>query len=133
MTKKIKTTLAENIFLELNLVSQLTMSTLQEAPMTDQKTTPTPKTSPNPELVRIFNSALVSTRAASKKDAATEILQLVHTPAFEAIMDSIRNLSMRRGISESEAAEWLIQTFRKIDECWSDHLMAEGLRAIQKS
>ncbi len=109
------------------------MSKHQEDPMTEQNATQTIKAAPSSDLVRIFNSALVTTRAASKRDAAAEVLQLVHSPAFEAIMESIRNLSVRRGISESEAAEWLIKTFRKVDECWSEHLIAEGLKSIQKS
>lgn len=83
------------------------------------------------ELTRIFNSAIVSTRAETGRDFSAELYQLVQTPAFSAILSAIRLLSRSQGLSEAVAAEQVITTFRKLDSVWADYLFQEGVDRVR--
>lgn len=83
------------------------------------------------ELTRIFNSALVTTRAESLKDFTTELFGLVESPAFRAILAAIRQHARNYGLSEKEAAEQIIQTFRKVDRIWADYIYQEGVDRLR--
>lgn len=83
------------------------------------------------ELTRIFNSALVATRVAESKNPASELHALMETPAFQAMMNSVRHLARSEGISEREAAELLVQTFRKVDQIWADYIYQEGVNRLR--
>ncbi len=83
------------------------------------------------ELTRIFNTALVSTRAKNLRDSSAELYALLQAPAFRVILGSIRQLSAQQGISELEAAEKVIETFRRIDEIWSDCIFQEGVNQLK--
>jgi hypothetical protein len=87
------------------------------------------------ELTKIFNSALIATRAASStipsKDIAGEMLELVQSQSFRAILMAVRQLAVLEGKSEREAAEQLINAFRKIDSLWADYVFAEGLKSVR--
>lgn len=83
------------------------------------------------ELTRIFNSALVSSRAESLKDFSHELLGLVESPAYQAIINAVRQLARSQGIGERESAEILIQTFRKLDRLWSDYVFQEGVDRLR--
>lgn len=83
------------------------------------------------ELARVFNSALVATRANAARDFSGELFALVETPAFRAILAAVRNLSRSQGISDREAAETLVETFRKIDGLWSAYVFQEGVDRLR--
>ncbi len=83
------------------------------------------------ELAKVFNSALLSTRAAGSKDVAGEMLELVRSPAFRAILMAVRQLAVLEGLSERQAAEQLVRTFRKMDVLWADYVFAEGLERVR--
>lgn len=83
------------------------------------------------ELTRIFNSALVSSRAESLKDFSHELLGLVESPAYQALINAVRQLARSQGIGERESAEILIQTFRKLDRLWSDYVFQEGVDRLR--
>ncbi len=83
------------------------------------------------ELARIFNTALVSTRAEGVSDFSGELRTLMSSPAVGAILQTVRSISRAQGISEREAAESLIQTFRKLDRIWTEYLYQEGLDRIK--
>ena len=94
------------------------------------------------ELTKIFNSAIVSTRVdsgqagAKARDFSAELYTLVQTPAFSAILSAIRLLARSQNLSEREAAEQMIGTFRRLDGVWTDYVFQEGvdrLRAPAKS
>ena len=85
------------------------------------------------ELTRLLNAAILSTRADRKKDFAGELYQLVESPAFEAILAAIRNLSHSTGISERQAAEQIVQTFRKVDAVWTEYVFQEGVDRLRGS
>ena len=84
------------------------------------------------ELARIFNTVLVSTQTDSKRDFSAELYALTESASFSAILSSVRNLARVQGISERQAAEQVIQTFRKLDEVWGDYLYREGIDRIRQ-
>src|SRR4051794_30102124 len=90
-------------------------------------TAPQPTPSSTADLTRLLNAAILSTRAERKKDFAAELYQLVESPAYEAILGAIRALASSSGISERQAAEQIVQTFRKVDQVWAEYVFQEGV------
>jgi hypothetical protein len=83
------------------------------------------------DLTRLFNAAILSTRADRKKDFAGELYNLVESPAFEAILGAIRTLSRTGGFTERQAAEQIVQTFRRIDSVWTEYVIQEGVDRLR--
>ncbi len=83
------------------------------------------------ELIRVLNTALVSTRAQAQRDFSQELLELMKEPGFKAMLQAVRWLSEQQSCPEPQAAEMLIQTFRKADGLWRDYLFQEGVDRIQ--
>ncbi len=84
------------------------------------------------DLVRVFNTALVTSRLDGSKAYVREMTDLVETPAFRAILNAVRQLARLQGISERAAAEQVIQTFRKVDALWAEYLVHEGLAHLKR-
>jgi hypothetical protein len=82
-------------------------------------------------LSRIFNTALVSTQAPEKKDFSKELKEVTQEASYKAILSSVKQLAALQGISEAQAAEEMIKTFRKIDSIWKDYVFQEGLDRIR--
>ena len=98
-----------------------------------QKSSPSPKIPPKDELVRIFNTALVSSKAGEKRrNFSSELCEVSEGLPFKAILSAIRQLARLEGITEKQAAEKTIQTFRKIDKIWTDYIFQEGLEKLRK-
>ena len=83
------------------------------------------------ELTKIFNTAVVSSRANANRDFSNELYNLVDSPSFEAILHGIRHLSNSQGVSERQAAEQIVKTFRKLDQVWTDYIFQEGVDRVQ--
>jgi hypothetical protein len=83
------------------------------------------------ELTRLFSTALVSTRVDSIRDYSAELFALVESPAFRAILTAVRQIARTQNIPDREAAELLIQTFRKMDKIWGDYLFQEGIDRLK--
>lgn len=83
------------------------------------------------DLTRIFNTALVATRVESSRDFSAELYALVQSPAFRAILDSIRSLARDQKLGEREAAEAIVQTFRRVDRIWEDYILQEGVDRLK--
>jgi len=83
------------------------------------------------DLARIFNTALVATRVSAPRDFSAELYALIESPAFRTILNAIRQLARLQGISDREAAESLIQTFRKVDRIWGDYIFQEGIDRLK--
>lgn len=83
------------------------------------------------ELARIFNTALVATLAGGARDFSTEIFELMESPPFRAILGAVRQHARLQGLSERQAAEQIIASFRKIDQVWSDYVFQEGVDRIK--
>ncbi len=84
------------------------------------------------ELIRVFNTALVSSKNHSGREFSSELYQLTETAPFKAILSAVRQLSKVQGIHERKAAELVIETFRRMDEIWDGYLLQEGLNQMKK-
>lgn len=84
-------------------------------------------------LNQIFNTALVSSRSDTNPYTATEIHKLMETPSFRAILQATQLLAGDQGVSEIEAAREIIRTFRKMDQLWTEYLVAEGVERLKVS
>lgn len=79
----------------------------------------------------IFNTAFVRSRAPSPgRDLTGELAELSKSPAYQAIMFAAQQLAKSQDLSELEAAEQIIETFRKMDDVWKCYLLQEGLARI---
>jgi hypothetical protein len=84
------------------------------------------------ELARVFNTAIVSSQANTTRDLSAELQQLTQSAPFKAILNAVRQLASVQGITERQSAEVIIETFREIDEVWSEYVFREGLDKIRK-
>lgn len=85
------------------------------------------------ELTRIFNTALVSSRVEEIRDYSAELYKLMDTPAFETILNSVRTLARQQCLSDRDAAELIIQTFRKLDRVWTEYVLHEGVERLKSN
>jgi hypothetical protein len=83
------------------------------------------------ELIRVFNTALLATQRQAHRDYSREIFELMDTPAFRAILASVRQLARMSGTTERQAAEQIIATFRKVDQVWREYVFHEGVERIK--
>ncbi|MGE0614675.1 MAG: hypothetical protein AB7P04_03465 [Bacteriovoracia bacterium] len=87
-------------------------------------------------LARIFNTAMISTRSQagqSADDLSRKLFELMKTSEFQAILGTCQQLAVKQGISEKTAAERVIETFRQIDQIWSDYVFREGVEKLKGS
>jgi hypothetical protein len=47
-------------------------------------------------------------------------------------LNAVRQLAAVQGITERQSAEVIIETFRNMDEVWSEYVYREGLDKIRK-
>lgn len=92
---------------------------------------PVPAASNSDELIRVFNTALVGTQAGQSRDFSNEIFELMENPAFRAILGAVRQHARLQGLSERQAAEQIITTFRKMDRVWSEYVFHEGVERLK--
>ena len=85
------------------------------------------------ELIRIFNTALIATQAEPTRDFTSKIYELMETPAFRAILSTVRQYARLQGLSERQAAEQLIQTFREMDSVWRDYVFQQGVDRLKNA
>ena len=94
---------------------------------------PGPEPVANENTTKVVNTAFIETAARAVADHGTELYQLVQTPGFKAITEAVRILARSQGMSEKDAAETLIDTFRKVDQIWKDFVYSEGLKRLKSS
>jgi len=86
------------------------------------------------ELARLFNTALLSTRAnpapQQVPDLAAQMDALMDSQAYRSLLECVRDHALRMGISERQAAEELVVAFRGADRIWRHYLEREGLSRI---
>jgi hypothetical protein len=87
----------------------------------------------NDTTTKVLNTAFIETAARSISDHGTELYQLVQTPAYKAIAEAVRSLARSQGMSEKDAAETVIDTFRKVDKIWKDFVFSEGIKRLKSS
>lgn len=87
------------------------------------------------DLARMFNSAILSTRSlpavGSSRSPSGELVQLMDSPAFRALLASIRQLARQEAISERQAAEKMILAFRRVDQLWTEYVFQEGMTSLR--
>ena len=83
------------------------------------------------DLIRVFNTALVATQASQARDFSNEIFELMENPAFRAILGAVRQHARLQGLSERQAAEQIITTFRKMDRVWGEYVFSEGVERLK--
>ncbi|MGK5082205.1 hypothetical protein WDW37_02785 [Bdellovibrionota bacterium FG-1] len=93
---------------------------------------PAPASIPD-ELIRIFNTALIATQTETSRDFSSEIYELMETAAFRAMLGAVRQHSRLQGLSEKQAAEQIIMTFRKMDRVWRDYVFQEGVEKLKNA
>jgi hypothetical protein len=84
-----------------------------------------------PDLSRIFSTAIVSTRVEKEKDLSREIAELMKNPAFQIILEAVDRHATQQGIPAKQAAEEIIETFRKIDSSWSGFVFQQGVNRVR--
>lgn len=89
------------------------------------------------QSTKLFNTAVIATRISRSKQVPEEgtcsarLGALIKTPAFHAILKSIKEYAQEAGLSEASAAEEIIRTFRNIDEVWDEYIFQEGLGRLK--
>jgi hypothetical protein len=86
---------------------------------------------PVDDIARILNTAVVSTRTQENRDCSAELYELVQSPAYSAILAAVKQHATSSGITEVQAAEQVIQTFRKLDSIWGTYLHQEGVARLR--
>ena len=66
-----------------------------------------------------------------KKDFAAELKSLTESTGFKAILSAVKQLSQVHGLTEKEAAEKIIETFKQMDQLWCEYVSQEGLEKIR--
>lgn len=88
-------------------------------------------------LCRVLNSAMVSTRGSLEGAAASsstqELAVLMKTPAYRHLLLAVENMAEEQGLTEKDAAEVMVQTFRRVDQIWSEYLIQLGLERLKKN
>ena len=102
------------------------------SPVSNAIGAPRTETAPNvDDIARVFNSALVSTRVSENRNASSELHGLMESAPFRVILTAVRQLARTQGITERQAAEQMIQTFRKVDQIWGDYVYQEGVDRLR--
>jgi hypothetical protein len=83
------------------------------------------------QSTKFFNTAVVSTKAPKLSNYSVRLNDLVQCKAFHSILKSIQEYAAEVGISEEQAAEEVVKTFREIDLVWEDYIYQEGLDKLK--
>jgi len=84
---------------------------------------------------RILSSVLVSVKLSPltedpSKDPHARLLELMHSPAVRALLDSAQGLAQREGIGPQVALQQIILNLKEIDHLWGQVLLKEGLARL---
>ena len=83
------------------------------------------------QSTRFFNTAIIATKIPKSANCAAELATLVNSPAFQAIVHAIRDHASKAGLSEEQAAEEIVRTFRDMDRVWDSYIFQEGLDRLR--
>ena len=82
-------------------------------------------------LLKIFNTAILATRAPTSVTESEELSRLMGGRGFQAILSAVRQLAASERLSEAEASEEVIRTFRRLDELWGSYIFREGITKVR--
>lgn len=83
------------------------------------------------QSTKFFNTAIIATKIPKVSNYSSRLNSLVQSKAFLAILSAIQKHAQDSGISEEQAAEEIVQTFREIDAIWNDYIFQEGLEKLR--
>ncbi len=83
------------------------------------------------QSTKLFNTAVIATKIPKLSNYSTKLAEIVQSKQFHAILGAIREYAAEAGISEEQAAEEVVQTFRDIDRVWDDYIFQEGLDKLK--
>jgi hypothetical protein len=83
------------------------------------------------QSTKLFNTAIIATKIPKLSNYSSKLNDLVQSNAFRAILDAIQAHARASGVSEEQAAEELVQTFRDIDKVWDEYIFQEGLDKLK--
>ncbi len=78
-----------------------------------------------------FNTALIATKIPTLLNYSEKLELLLQSPPFQAILQAIRNYSIEAGVSEEQASEEIVKSFRDIDQIWDEYIFQEGLDKLR--
>ncbi len=76
-----------------------------------------------------FNTSLLTTRADSP-DRSAELAELMQSVEYQCLLNASQLLANQGGCSKEVATERLIQTFRRLDECWNQVILKRGMNTL---
>jgi len=114
-------------------MSNAPLKTLSDDPRSNSPEASSTKTSENSvsETAKNLNTAFVSTQAVDDASAANDMRTLAESPAYRNIIAAVANLAKESSLSEVEAAQEIIHTFRKIDSVWKNFVISAGLNQLR--
>ncbi len=83
------------------------------------------------QRTKLFNTAIISTKIPKLTNYSNKLGDAVQSKPFEAILKAIQEHAASTGLSEEQAAEEVVQTFREIDQLWNDYIFQEGLDKLK--
>ena len=83
------------------------------------------------DLTKSFNTAVISSRDQSGRELSSELAELVRSAPFNSILHAVRSFAETAGLTEQEASQKIIETFRKVDAIWGQYLLQEGLDRLK--
>lgn len=83
------------------------------------------------QSTKLFNTAIIATKIPKLSNYSSKLSDLVASKPFQAILLAIREYAAQTGLSEEQAAEEIVQTFREIDQIWNDYIFQEGLDKLK--
>jgi hypothetical protein len=83
------------------------------------------------QSTKFFNTAIIATKIPKLANYSSKLSELVQSKSFQTILKAIREHAQQSGLSEEQAAEEIVQTFRDIDRVWDDYIFQEGLDKLK--
>jgi len=83
------------------------------------------------QSTKLFNTAIIATKIPHLSNYSSKLGELVQSKSFQAILRAIRQHAEQTGVSEEQAAEEIVQTFREIDQVWDRYIFQEGLDKLK--
>lgn len=83
------------------------------------------------QSTKLFNTAIIATKIPTLTNYSAQLSELVGSAPFQSVLNAIRDYAKTAGIPEEQAAEEVVQTFRKIDRIWDSYIFQEGLDKLK--
>jgi hypothetical protein len=83
------------------------------------------------DLLRSFNTALVSSRLDVDRNYSERISEILASPEFQAVLNAVKALSASEGISPHEASSRIMKVVRSLDDAWGRYVYSEGVEKIR--